>query len=97
MKWCCEQFKKSAPAADGTCWPPMCAVCHVHAVVVMNDFKSYSSRALNSMEVDVPDRKRWARHGSTRWLWDTKAVSAAIRYVADEQGEPMAVFEASAL
>jgi REP element-mobilizing transposase RayT len=50
---------------------------HVHAVVesetgperIMNEFKSYASRELNALGVDRPDRKRWARHGSTRWLW----------------------------
>ena len=76
---------------------------HVHVVVeaevrpekVMNDLKSYASRGLNRTALDKADRKRWARHGSTRWLWDQKNVSAAIRYVLDEQGEPMAVFVAS--
>ena len=49
---------------------------HVHVVVeaevqperVMVEFKSYASRALNSLGLDGPDRRRWARHGSTRWL-----------------------------
>jgi len=44
---------------------------HVHAVVgadvrpeiVMNCFKTYASRALNRSGVDLPNRKRWARHG----------------------------------
>ena len=73
---------------------------HVHVVVeseapperVMNDLKSYASRVLNQMGFDTPDRKRWARHGSTRWLQDRESVSAAIRYVAEKQGEPMALF-----
>jgi len=56
--------------------------------------KSYASRCLNRMGPDEPTRKRWAKHGSTRWLWKPTQVSAAIRYVAAEQGEPMAVFEA---
>ena len=59
---------------------------------VMNDLKSYASRCLNRME---PAPKRWAKHGSTRWLWKPENVSNAIRYVVDKQGEPMAVFEAS--
>ncbi len=75
---------------------------HVHIVVdadgpperIMNDLKSYASRLLNRLGFDEPDRKRWARHGSTRWLWNPASVSAAIRYVVDEQGDPMAVFEA---
>ena len=76
---------------------------HVHLVVeaevgperIMNDVKSYASRCLNHKGMDEPARKRWARHGSTRWLWKPEHVSAAIRYVVDEQGEPMAVFEAT--
>lgn len=75
---------------------------HVHTVVdaeapperVMNDFKAYGSRRLNQMGLDAPDRKRWARHGSTRWLWKPQHVSAALQYVVSEQGEPMSVFQA---
>ena len=74
---------------------------HVHLVIdaearperVMNDLKSYASRYLNQMGMDEPSRKRWARHGSTRWLWEREHVSEAIRYVVDGQGEPMAAFE----
>ena len=76
---------------------------HVHIVVeaevsperVMNDLKSYASRCLNRKGMDEPDRKRWARHGSTRWLWKPENVSSAIRYVVDEQGDPMGVFDAT--
>jgi hypothetical protein len=35
---------------------------------------------------------RWARHGSTRWLWKDEDVRQALRYVIEEQGEPMALF-----
>jgi REP element-mobilizing transposase RayT len=77
---------------------------HVHTVVeadarpekVMGDFRSYTSRRLNEIESEGRGRKRWARHGSTRWLWNRDDVGAAIRYVLDEQGEPMAVFQAQA-
>jgi REP element-mobilizing transposase RayT len=76
---------------------------HVHLVVegearperIMNDLKAYSSRRLNGMGLDQPDRKRSARHGSTRWLWKREDVSTAIRYVVEGQGEVMAVFEAT--
>jgi REP element-mobilizing transposase RayT len=75
---------------------------HVHTVVeaeapperVMHDFKSYASLRLNRMKLDEPGRKRWARHGSTRWLWKPQHVSAAMRYVVGEQGDAMSVFEA---
>jgi REP element-mobilizing transposase RayT len=74
---------------------------HVHVVLdagakperVMNDLKSYASRCLNRARLDDRTRKRWARHGSTRWLWARENISAAIRYVIDGQGEAMAVFE----
>jgi REP element-mobilizing transposase RayT len=77
---------------------------HVHIVVdadapperVMNDLKSSASRSLNRLGLDEPFRRRWARHGSTRWLHQPASISAAIRYVVDEQGDPMAVFEALA-
>ena len=74
---------------------------HVHTVVeaeveperVMNDFKAYASRRLNGTGLDDPHRKRWARHGSTRWLWKPQHVSAAIQYVIAEQGEAMSAFQ----
>jgi REP element-mobilizing transposase RayT len=73
---------------------------HVHVVVeaevkpemILNAFKAYSSRALNRMGRDGSGRKRWARHGSTRWLWKDQDVRDAIRYVVEEQGGPMALF-----
>ena len=76
---------------------------HVHLVVtagckpepLLNTMKAYSSRALNQLALDSPNRRRWARHGSTCYLWTSAAVSAAIQYVVREQGEAMAVFEAA--
>jgi REP element-mobilizing transposase RayT len=70
---------------------------HVHCVVggidepnrAIADFKAYASRALNRNE---PPRKRWAREGSTRRLGTPASIQAAVRYVADKQGEPMAVY-----
>ncbi len=73
---------------------------HVHTVVeaeapperIMNDFKAHASRWLNRLNLDDRARKRWTRHGSTRWLWKPAHVSAAIDYVVAGQGEAMAVF-----
>jgi len=81
-------------------WAAHVRTNHVHVVVeadvrpekVMNAFKSYASRGLNRLEIDGPDRKRWARHGSTRWLWKDEDVQEAIRYVVSGQGEPMEVY-----
>ena len=74
---------------------------HVHTVVetgvpperVMSDFKAYTSRRLHRMKLDEPSRKRWKRHGSTRWLWKPRHVCAAIQYVVAEQGDAMSLFE----
>ena len=78
---------------------------HIHTVVaaeipperVMNDFKAYASRRLNQMGLDGPSRKRWARDGSTRWLWKPHDISAAMQYVVAEQGGAMSVFESHEL
>jgi REP element-mobilizing transposase RayT len=58
-------------------WAAHVRTNHVHAVVeaevrpekIMHAFKSYASRNLNRLGIDELGRKRWARHGSTRWLW----------------------------
>ena len=73
---------------------------HVHVVVeaeclpegVMQDFKAYSSRALNGLGIERKDGKRWALHGSTRWLFRDLEVQEAVRYVVYGQGETMAVY-----
>ena len=64
----------------------------VHPEMVMNTFKSSASRSLNHSAIDQPNRKRWARHGSTRLLWKDEDVQEAIRYVISGQGEPMEVY-----
>jgi REP element-mobilizing transposase RayT len=74
---------------------------HVHAVVsaaeqperIMNDFKAYASRALAQCGYDEPGRRRWSRHGSTRYLWKPKDRIAAVEYVVYGPGQPMAVYE----
>ena len=71
---------------------------HVHLVVqaagyppeqVMTTFKSYASRALNRAKLDPDGRKRWTRHGSTRYLNTHQDLLETVRYVKEEQGEPM--------
>ena len=73
----------------------------VHTVVeaeipperVIDDFKAYASRRLNRMGLEGRNRKRWARHGSTRWLRKPRHISAAVEYVVAGQGDAMSVFE----
>jgi REP element-mobilizing transposase RayT len=77
---------------------------HLHAVVtgdarperVMNDFKAYASRRLNEAGGEPPGRRRWTRHGSTRYLWTEAEVRAAVEYVVLRQGRSMAVYPGSA-
>jgi hypothetical protein len=77
---------------------------HMHVIVdadvspelVMNAFKAYASRALDIAYPREKGRIRWARHGSTRHLWSAEGVEAAMRYVLEKQGEPMACYRLSA-
>jgi len=58
---------------------------------VIGDFKAYASRRLNM----VNDRAiRWAAGGNAARLSSREAIEAAANYVADQQGEPMAVLVA---
>jgi REP element-mobilizing transposase RayT len=73
---------------------------HVHLVLgaeqgperILTEIKAYASRALSRAGFDGRARKRWARHGSTRYLWRPQHVKAAVEYVVFGQGDPMAVW-----
>jgi len=73
---------------------------HVHSAVqavekpekILNAFKAYSSRHLNNAGIDPEGCKRWAHHGSTRYLWKPEDAEAIIHYILFEQGEPMEVY-----
>lgn len=74
---------------------------HFHVVVqagcspekVMNDLKAYASRNLTRAGFDGKGRKRWARHGSTKYKWTDDEVEAAVHYVIREQGESLQYYE----
>ena len=78
-------------------------VTHLHIIVeadssperVMTAIKAFASAELNKLGIDSANRRRWARHGSTRYLWTPQQLSTAIHYVACNQGEPMALYVAS--
>jgi REP element-mobilizing transposase RayT len=81
-------------------WAAHIRTTHVHVVAdgfadpdrVITDLKAYASRALRRHDFAAVQRKFWARGGSTRRLYTPEAVNAAIKYVADKQGEAMAVY-----
>ncbi|MBI4483913.1 MAG: transposase [Acidobacteria bacterium] len=74
---------------------------HIHVVVhaptlpepVMNALKARISFRLNETGIDHPGKRRWTRHGSTRYLWTMEDIRNAIRYVVEKQGEPLEVFK----
>jgi len=71
---------------------------HVHLVVasqappsvLLRDVKSNASRRLNQRS--GKHGRRWARHGSTIYLWRPEDVYDAVEYVFRRQGRPMAVW-----
>jgi REP element-mobilizing transposase RayT len=73
---------------------------HVHLVVtaagpperILNDFKTAASRRLNQAFPAERLRRRWTRHGSTRYLWTEEAVADEVHYVLHSQGKPLERF-----
>ena len=72
---------------------------HVHLIAddfanpirAIAGFKAYATQALRRRHQD-PTRLYWARGGDIRRLGTTEALRAAIHYVVNRQGEPMAVY-----
>jgi hypothetical protein len=70
---------------------------HVHGVVdadacpgrILNDWKSYATRALRAEGAEPPDRRVWGHSGHWREIRARDGVISAIRYVLECQGEPM--------
>jgi hypothetical protein len=77
---------------------------HVHGVVetessstrVLNDWKAYATRALRSQGLIASDRTIWTHGGNTLRIVRPEALRNAIRYVLEEQGQPMEVYRADA-
>lgn len=67
---------------------------HVHVVVstngtpevAMNTLKAWSTRRLREAGLAGPEERLWARHGSTRYLWNEKDLEDAVEYVIEGQG-----------
>ena len=66
---------------------------HVHVVVgarcrpelVMNSFKSWSTRRLREAGFVAEDGRVWSRHGSTRYLWTQREIEDAALYTLEAQ------------
>ncbi len=73
---------------------------HVHLVVhadappekVLSDCKAYASRRLTEAGLDDRERRRWTRHGSTKYIWDEDQLWNAVDYVLNRQGDPMETY-----
>lgn len=73
---------------------------HVHTVVsgrrkpeqIMNSFKAYATRTLRDKGMLNHNSKVWARHGSTKYLWNEEQLERAIDYVLYGQGDELPSF-----
>jgi REP element-mobilizing transposase RayT len=71
---------------------------HVHCVlaatdhtpeVIMGQLKAWATRRLREAGLRGEDERVWTREGSTRHLFDEKALASAIAYVVDGQGKDL--------
>jgi REP element-mobilizing transposase RayT len=71
---------------------------HIHIVIkahlkperIMNDFKSYATRALRSE--GYSRTHFWTHHGNTQYLFSDTKIKEAIHYTLYEQGTPMTLY-----
>ncbi len=52
----------------------------------MNAFKAWATRRLREASLAAQEERIWARHGSTRYLWNEEDLSNAVAYVVEGQG-----------
>jgi REP element-mobilizing transposase RayT len=82
-------------------WAAHVRTNHLHVLItaqckpekVMIDLKAWSSRRLKEACNESSDRDRWTQHGSTRYLNDEESFNAAVKYVIDDQGAPMELYD----
>ena len=73
---------------------------HVHVLLsspeqverVMNGLKGTITVAMNKAYPEENHRKRWSRHGSTRYVWNEEAFEKIRAYILQEQGDTMSVY-----
>ena len=93
LERCAERHWSLLAAQVRTNHVPIVVEAEARPERVMNDLKSYASRCLNRRGLD----ERLASGGrgtGVRGGCGSQRKSAAIRYVVDVKGDPMAVFEA---
>jgi REP element-mobilizing transposase RayT len=81
-------------------WAAHVRVEHVHVVIetdrkverAMADLKAWATRALRRAAPEDLRRNYWARHGSTRYLFNRQSLQAAIVYVIEKQGIAMTTY-----
>jgi REP element-mobilizing transposase RayT len=70
---------------------------HVHCMLsfplatperIMIELKSWSTRALRREGLIAANSRVWARHGSTKYLWDEASIQAAGAYIVEGQDVP---------
>jgi len=70
---------------------------HVHVVVaaaaapdeMLRTFKAIATRRLREAALLGAGEPIWSEHGWTRFLWDERALVAAVEYVVHHQGPPL--------
>lgn len=73
---------------------------HVHIVVsagasprtVMNAFKANATRELRGAGLATTEQAIWSRGGSTKYLWKSRSVEAAVEYTVNGQGPDLPDF-----
>jgi len=72
---------------------------HLHMLIrseeqietVMSKIKRYATRDLNKHSKQ-PQEKYWARHASTRYVWDEAGHYFVMNYIIEQQGKKMACY-----
>jgi REP element-mobilizing transposase RayT len=93
--------KEVAAHRDWKLWAVHIRSNHVHVVItaschpekVMVDLKAWCSRRLQEAFDESADRDRWTQHGSTRYLNDENSFNGALKYVIEDQGEAMELYD----
>lgn len=89
-----QAIKKVATVRGWTIFALNVRSNHVHVVVqapeytperVMQQLKSWSTRALRGVGRLAAEQSAWTRHGSTKYLWDVDSVARTVEYVREFQ------------